>query len=168
MRSPSASRFRSSARSPSSSSTTPADPAGSRRAWRREPLLLVTRGIRVVSPRFSFVLSLALVAATVPRPAEAQRGWVSVTRRFDAFAGAAGVVGGSAILVRDGRIVARHHYGVAERAGGRKTSDSTIYHWASVTKALTAIAVLQLRDRGLLSLDDPITRWVPELRAIHD
>jgi CubicO group peptidase (beta-lactamase class C family) len=28
--------------------------------------------------------------------------------------------------------------------------------------------VLQLRDRGLLDLDDPVTRWVPELRAVHD
>jgi CubicO group peptidase (beta-lactamase class C family) len=78
------------------------------------------------------------------------------------------VVGGTAVLVRDGRIVARHHDGFAVHASGRRVGDSTIYHWASVTKTLTAIAVLQLRDRGLLTLDDPITRWVPELRAIHD
>jgi CubicO group peptidase (beta-lactamase class C family) len=47
-------------------------------------------------------------------------------------------------------------------------SGRTIYHWASVTKTLTAIAVLQLRDRGRLSLDDRVTRWVPELRDISD
>jgi CubicO group peptidase (beta-lactamase class C family) len=107
-------------------------------------------------------------AATLGQPAEAQRAWTAVTRRFDAFAKAAHVVGGSAVLVRDGRIAARHHYGFADRASGRRVGDSTIYHWASVTKTLTAIAVLQLRDRGLLDLDDPITRWVPELRIIHD
>ncbi|HLS47951.1 MAG TPA: serine hydrolase domain-containing protein, partial [Gemmatimonadales bacterium] len=44
----------------------------------------------------------------------------------------------------------------------------TIYHWGSITKTLTAVAIMQLRDRGLLSLDDPITRWVPELRRMHD
>jgi CubicO group peptidase (beta-lactamase class C family) len=31
----------------------------------------------------------------------------------------------------------------------------TAYNWASITKTMTAIAILQLRDRGLLSLDDP-------------
>lgn len=57
------------------------------------------------------------------------------------------MVGGSAALVRDGRIVARHHYGFADRASGRRVGDSTLYRWASITKTLTAVAVLQLRDR---------------------
>lgn len=114
------------------------------------------------------LLQIVLLAATLVQPAEAQRGWSALSGRFDAFARAAGIVGGSAVLVREGRIAARHHYGHADRAAGRRAGDSTLYHWASVTKTLTAIAVLQLRDRGLLSLDDPVTRWVPELRAIHD
>jgi CubicO group peptidase (beta-lactamase class C family) len=113
------------------------------------------------------IVQLGMFLASPAQPAEAQRAWTAVTRRFDAFAEAAHVVGGSAVLVRDGRIAARHHYGLADRAHGRRADDSTIYHWASVTKTLTAIAVLQLRDRGLLTLDDPITRWVPELRAVH-
>jgi CubicO group peptidase (beta-lactamase class C family) len=45
---------------------------------------------------------------------------------------------------------------------------ATAYNWASITKTLTAIAILQLRDRGLLSLDDPAVRYVPELRQVHD
>ena len=44
----------------------------------------------------------------------------------------------------------------------------TAYNWASITKTLTAIAILQLRDRGQLSLDDPAVRYVPELRQVHD
>ena len=47
-------------------------------------------------------------------------------------------------------------------------TDSAIVHWASITKTLTAIAVMQLRDRGRLSLDDRVTKWVPELRLVHD
>jgi CubicO group peptidase (beta-lactamase class C family) len=114
------------------------------------------------------LFNLAVLLTAVTLPAEAQRGWAELGRRFDAFAEAAGVVGGSAVLVRKGAIVGRHHYGFADLAARRRVTDRTIYHWASVTKTLTAIAVLQLRDRGLLSLDDPITRWVPELREIHD
>jgi CubicO group peptidase (beta-lactamase class C family) len=114
------------------------------------------------------LFNLAVLFAAIAPPAEAQRGWTDLTRRFDAFAEAAGVVGGSAVLVRKGAIAARHHFGFADLAAKRKVTDRTIYHWASVTKTLTAIAVLQLRDRGRLTLDDRITRWVPELREIHD
>ena len=117
--------------------------------------------------RFTLLNLAVLFAAFAPR-VEAQRGWTDLTRRFDAFAEAAGVVGGSAVLVRKGAIAARHHFGYADLAAKRRVTDRTIYHWASVTKTLTAVAVLQLRDRGLLKLDDPITRWVPELREIHD
>lgn len=113
------------------------------------------------------LLQIALLLAMLAPRAEAQRGWTGLTGRFDAFVRAAHVVGGSAVLVRRGEIVARHHYGHADRAGSRKVNDRTIYHWASVTKTLTAVALLQLRDRGLLTLDDSVTRWVPELRAVH-
>ena len=119
-------------------------------------------------PTVRTLFTLAFVIAAAAPRAEAQRGWTDLSRRFDAFAGATGVVGGSAVLVRQGKVAARHHYGFADRAGRRKVTDRTIYHWASVTKTLTAIAVLQLRDRGLLSLDDRVTRWVPELREVHD
>ena len=47
-------------------------------------------------------------------------------------------------------------------------NERTIFHYGSITKTLTAIGIMQLRDRGLLSLEDPVTRWVPELGAISD
>ncbi|GBF50032.1 beta-lactamase [Leptospira ryugenii] len=40
------------------------------------------------------------------------------------------------------------------------------YKIGSVTKLFTTIAVLQLRDRGKLSLDDPLARYIPELKKI--
>ena len=46
--------------------------------------------------------------------------------------------------------------------------EDTIYHWASITKTFTGIAIMQLRERGLLKLDDPIVRYVPELKAVHN
>jgi CubicO group peptidase (beta-lactamase class C family) len=95
-------------------------------------------------------------------------GWTEFTRVFDAGADTAHVVGGSAVLVRDGRVVARHDYGLADRARGQRVDERTIFHYGSITKTLTAIAILQLRDRGRLGLDDRVTRYIPELRRIHD
>ncbi len=59
-------------------------------------------------------------------------------------------------------------FGEASSETHRKIEDATSYNWASITKTLTAIAILQLRDRGKLSLDDPAVRYVPELRQVHD
>ena len=58
--------------------------------------------------------------------------------------------------------------GLADRDSMQKVDERTIYHWASITKTLTAVAIMQLRDRGKLTLDDKVTTWVPELRQVHD
>ena len=65
-------------------------------------------------------------------------------------------------------VLAHHEYGQADRERGEAMSDRAIFHWGSITKTLTAIAIMQLRDRGKLSLDDRVTKWVPELRQVHD
>src|SRR4051794_21399017 len=72
------------------------------------------------------------------------------------------------MIVRDGKIVARDNEGFQDRDKRVPVSDGTIYHWASITKTFTGIAIMQLRDRGLLSLDDPVVKYVPELRLAHN
>jgi CubicO group peptidase (beta-lactamase class C family) len=79
-----------------------------------------------------------------------------------------GIVGSSLALVRDGRVVLRDNYGLQSKNPDVPVDDETTYHWASCTKSLTGIAILQLRDRGLLSLDDPLVKYIPELTAVHD
>jgi CubicO group peptidase (beta-lactamase class C family) len=122
-------------------------------------------------------LVLAIGAAARPTPAVAQQPghavgapdeWRELVDRFESYVEANGIVGGSAVALRAGQVVARHDYGHADLESGARVSDRTIFHWGSITKTLTAIAIMQLRDRGLLSLDDPVTYWVPELRQIHD
>jgi CubicO group peptidase (beta-lactamase class C family) len=72
------------------------------------------------------------------------------------------------VLVVGDSVVGRAFHGRADVATNRAVDDSTIFHWASITKTFTAIAIMQLRDRGLLSLDDPVVRYVPELREVSD
>lgn len=94
--------------------------------------------------------------------------WNRVAGMFDAVLAQDRIVGGSIALVQDGKIVASHYFGVSDRSSGKPVDAATIFHWASNTKTLNAITVMQLRDRGLLSLDQPITRYVPELRRVHN
>jgi CubicO group peptidase (beta-lactamase class C family) len=118
--------------------------------------------------RLAFAVTAALLAATSAPAQETQTpgGWSDFTASLEAYAGADDIVGASAAFIRDGRIIARHHVGSA--GAGRPVNDSTIFHWGSITKTLGAAAVMQLRDRGALSLDDPVLRWIPELRQVHD
>ena len=95
-------------------------------------------------------------------------GWTDVVQGYRAALGRAGIVGSSLMIVRDGRIVGRANEGLQDREAGAPVTDDTIYHWASITKTFTGIAIMQLRDRGLLSLDDPVVKFVPELRLAHD
>lgn len=79
----------------------------------------------------------------------------------------AGIIGGSYLIV-DGKHSEHGFAGLADLAKDQPIDDDTIYHWASNTKPFTGIAIMQLRDRGLLKLDDPVTKYVPELRGIHN
>jgi CubicO group peptidase (beta-lactamase class C family) len=102
-----------------------------------------------------------------PHP-EASKGWAAFTSLIEERAPADQVVGAAAILMRDGEIVARHHYGLADRERRVPVTERTIFHYASITKILTALAIMQLRDRGRLKLEDPVTHYLPELRRLHD
>jgi len=122
-------------------------------------------------------LVLATCSFGAVRPGTAQEtrgsekpvsGWLELVDRFETYVEANRIVGGSALALRAGEIVVRHDHGLADLEAGTAVDDRTIFHWGSITKTLTAIAIMQLRDRGLLSLDDPVTRWVPEIRQIHD
>ncbi len=96
------------------------------------------------------------------------RAWQETRSFYDSTLKAEGIVGSGLMVVRGDSVLGRTSYGMADIASGRATDSNTIYHWASITKTFTAIAIMQLRDRGLLTLDDPIVKYVPELREVHD
>jgi CubicO group peptidase (beta-lactamase class C family) len=79
-----------------------------------------------------------------------------------------GIVGSSFVFLKDNKIVSEVHYGSANASTNQPVDADTIYHWASNTKPFTGIAIMQLRDRGLLKLDDPVTKYLPELRGVHN
>jgi CubicO group peptidase (beta-lactamase class C family) len=119
-----------------------------------------------MNPRILAAATVLLVP--VSGGAQAPSGWPEFTRAFQADADSDQVVGASVVLMKNGRVVARHEAGQANREKRTPVDSQTIFHWGSITKSLTAISIMQLRDRGKLSLDDRIVRWVPELRSMHD
>ncbi len=114
-------------------------------------------------------ISIILLAETGHAQPSVPRSSLEVFRpQFQSVLQQHGVVGGGFALVRGQGQAQTLAFGEARRETHQQIDDATTYNWASITKTLTAIAILQLRDRGKLSLDDPAVRYVPELREVHD
>lgn len=119
----------------------------------------------------SLVVSTATAVAALWGPSHALQtplGWIAVIEGYRGLLQQAQIVGSSLVVVRNGQVAARANEGYQDLARRRPVTNETIYHWASVTKTFTGIGIMQLRDRGLLSLDDPVVKYVPELRLAHD
>jgi CubicO group peptidase (beta-lactamase class C family) len=118
--------------------------------------------------RLAIIVSILLALGMTTLAAQTPTGWGEVVSYYRAALTQHRIVGSSLAVVQDGRIVAREYVGLRDQATGRLVDGNTVFHWASITKTFTAIAIMQLRDRGLVSLDDPIVRYVPELRKVSD
>jgi CubicO group peptidase (beta-lactamase class C family) len=73
------------------------------------------------------------------------------------------IAGLSAIVVSGDRQVLAAGFGLADRSRGIPVTVDTLFPIASVTKLFTATAVMQLVERGLVDLDAPVSRYLPEL-----
>jgi len=113
------------------------------------------------------VLALALTGAFAFQSAS-NDSWSRVTALLHQRAQDAGLVGSSLLFVRNGAVTHRAFEGFQDLATKRPVDENTIFHWASITKTFTGVAIMQLRDRGLISLDDPAVKYVPELRQVHN
>jgi methyl acetate hydrolase len=73
------------------------------------------------------------------------------------------VAGAVAMLADSGMVLASAASGLADPASGKPMALDGIFQIASMTKAITSVAAMQLVERGLLSLDEPIDPVLPEL-----
>jgi CubicO group peptidase (beta-lactamase class C family) len=96
---------------------------------------------------------LASLARAVPDPAKEIDAFLARCERFG--------FSGSVLVVRKGKVLLRHGYGLADRETGARITEDTLFEIASSTKPFTACAVLKLAEAGKLSLDDPIGKHLP-------
>lgn len=73
-----------------------------------------------------------------------------------------GVAGVAVGVVIDGELAYAKGLGVVDPATRTVPDADTVYRIGSITKSFTGLALLSLRDDGVLGLDDPLSRWIPE------
>src|SRR5215467_1137438 len=76
-----------------------------------------------------------------------------------------GSVPGAVGLVARGDQVEVQAAGSADVDGARPMARDSIFRIASITKPITAAAVMMLAEDGRIALDDPVGPWLPELAA---
>jgi CubicO group peptidase (beta-lactamase class C family) len=106
------------------------------------------------------------VAVSIGAPAEAHSQGITLAARADSIFGrfAGPQVPGCAVDVRrGGELLLSRAWGLAEVEHGAAITPATIFEAGSVSKQFTAAAVLLLAERGVLSLDDTLQRWFPEM-----
>jgi CubicO group peptidase (beta-lactamase class C family) len=76
------------------------------------------------------------------------------------------VLAASLLVARDQRIVLHKGFGrMSPAPDARATEPETIFLLASITKPVTACALMLLVERGLVSLDDPVSHYLPEFKG---
>ena len=84
---------------------------------------------------------------------------------FEAAVAAANLPGAVALITDSKETRYAKAFGMADALNGVPMREDSLFQIASMTKALTSTAVLQLVERGLLDLDAPIGALLPELAA---
>jgi CubicO group peptidase (beta-lactamase class C family) len=127
---------------------------------------------RINARLVAWLLCIVMLGSTDIAVSQTPRNFAQARREFKTFYEQGmrkhGIIGSSLMLVQDGQVIAQEMFGLANKEKQQPIDENTIYHWASITKTFTGIAIMQLRDRGLLKLDDPIINYLPELRAVHN
>lgn len=70
--------------------------------------------------------------------------------------------GAAVIVVREGKVILRKGYGKANLELGVSVEPDMIFRLGSITKQFTAVAILMLAEQGKLSLDDDLTKFLPD------
>ena len=76
------------------------------------------------------------------------------------------VAGVVTLVVARGQVLDLQALGQADVAAGTPMRPDTIFWIASMTKPVTAVAVMMLQDEGKLSVEDPVAKYVPELKDL--
>jgi CubicO group peptidase (beta-lactamase class C family) len=87
-----------------------------------------------------------------------------VDRVIDQAIASERIVGAVVLIARKGKLIYQRASGMADREAGREMRLDTLFRLSSLTKPIVSTTAMILMERGKLSLEDPVTRWLPNFR----
>ena len=111
---------------------------------------------------------IATISLNSHATSDSNHHWKATKSYYNQQLKALKTIGSATVRLEDGKITQAEYYGLADKDKNTQVDENTIFHWASITKTFTGIAIMQLVERGKISLDDPIIDYLPELKAVHN
>ena len=107
------------------------------------------------------------LSPTDPESAGMSRGRLErIDRLMQQFVDQGNFPGMTVAVARHGRLVYHRSFGYADLDTQRPVDQSTIFRIYSMSKPITAVAALTLWEEGLYQLDDPVSKYLPELKGL--
>ena len=109
------------------------------------------------------VFGLVGIAIQAPRPPavpDSMRSPAELDQFLEDLVSSGSPPGVSLVVVKDGETVYNKGFGLADGPNRIPATPNTVYHWYSVTKIVTAVAIMQLVEGGLIDLDDPVSDYL--------
>lgn len=72
-------------------------------------------------------------------------------------------INGNILIAEKGNVIYKRSFGLANESTKEKLNDNSIFELASVSKQFTAMAIMILKEKGKLNIDDDFTKYIPEL-----
>lgn len=116
------------------------------------------------------LVAAALLATALPCAAAQDDRFAKISEQMDEFVADGRVSGAVTLVGHDGRVVHLAAVGKADLEHELPMATDTIFRIASMTKPISATAVMILAEEGMLSIDDPVEKYIPSLAdaKLHD
>ena len=112
--------------------------------------------------RYTTALGMFLLGGVLPLLAAEPLGEADSQHSLSRFIKEGRLAGGVTWLSHEGEVARHAAVGKANLETGRPATTETMFAIASMTKPVTATAVMILQDEGKLSVDDPVSKYIPE------
>lgn len=103
-------------------------------------------------------------AQTAANPEETPAEFVAVRRLIESAINEKETPSVAVAVVRDDKVVWAQGFGLADLESGKPATPNSIYRLASISKPVTATALMLLVERGLLDLDAPANKYLPKAK----
>lgn len=106
-------------------------------------------------------------ASATVTPAYTASGIAALEARMKQFVTDGDTKGIATLLIQDGQIISHTQAGIRHFANGDPITEDTIYRIYSMSKPITGVGMMMLYEEGKFSLDDPVTKFIPEFKDLQ-
>src|SRR5262245_61513482 len=75
------------------------------------------------------------------------------------------IAGAVALVARNGKVAYFDAQGIMDLETKRAMRPDSVFRLASMTKPVTSLAIMMLQEEGLLLIDDPVSKYLPEFKS---